>query len=71
MQLKTDANFKEMIASQERTITKMDAWLAEMMDCQQETTAGQEETEAYPEKIEANPEKMKSEETSHSKTCQH
>jgi hypothetical protein len=26
MQVKTDANFKEMIASQERTVTNMDAW---------------------------------------------
>jgi hypothetical protein len=34
-----------MIASQERTIAKMDAWLAEMKDCRKETTAWQEATD--------------------------
>jgi hypothetical protein len=61
MQEKTDANIKEMFASQERAVTKMDAWLAEMMDCRKETTACQEETAVSPEKIEANPEEMKPE----------
>jgi hypothetical protein len=49
-----------MIASQERTIAKMDAWLAEMKGGRKETTASQEVAEAYAGKMEANPEEMKS-----------
>jgi hypothetical protein len=45
---------------QERTIVKMDVWLAEMKDGQKETVAYQEGTETNPDKMEANPDEMKS-----------
>jgi hypothetical protein len=47
-----------MIASQERTIAMVDAWLAEMKDGWEKTTACQEATESYPEKMESNSKDM-------------
>jgi hypothetical protein len=38
----------------------MDAWLAEMKDGREETTACQEATKAYAEKVKANSEDMES-----------
>jgi preprotein translocase subunit Sec63 len=55
-----DVHHEKMIASQERTIAKIDAWLAGMKDSRKETAACQEMTEANPEEMEANPDEMKS-----------
>jgi hypothetical protein len=60
LEVKIDANHVKTIASQERTIDKMDAWLAEMKDGREKTTACKEAMEAYPEKTEANSEDMES-----------
>jgi hypothetical protein len=56
---KVDITQTKMIASQERTIAKMNVWLAEMKDGRKDTTVYQEAVEAYLEKMEANPEEVK------------
>jgi hypothetical protein len=46
LEAKMDAIHEKMIASHEQTITKMDAWLAEMKDGTEEMMACQETIEA-------------------------
>jgi hypothetical protein len=49
-----------MTSSQERTISKKDAWLAEMKASRKETAVCQETPEANPGTMEGNPDETKS-----------